>query len=97
MANRILGNVYLLDSGLQTLSFPTKASIRAIALYGADTTARLVLTLVSDTRDAVVALANPVHFPNTTGITFGGDTGWAVADTLRVLNLTAGTGYIYFC
>lgn len=94
MANRIVGNVYIIDSTLTNLSY-LFAKIRGVALYGTDSTSRLTITYVSSTADAIFALGNQINSPGTTGITFGGD-GFTVADTMRVLLLTAGTGFIYF-
>ena len=93
MANRIVGNIYILDSGLQTLNY-LNLKLMGVGFYGANTTAALVLTLASDTRDAIVAIG-----PNVIGagawsayVPLGGV---YVSDTIRVLNLTAGTGWLY--
>ena len=94
MTNRIRGNLVIIDSSAINLSLPTNVHIQAASFWGSDTTARLILVLASDTRDSVVALSNQTHFPGLSGIAFG-EGGWCVADTLRVLNLTAGTGYLY--
>ena len=94
MANRVVGNVLIVDSA--TINLPYfNMNVRGVALYGTDSTSRLNLTYVSSTLDTVFALGNQINSPGLSGMTFGGP-GFAVADTLRVLTLTAGTGYIYF-
>lgn len=94
MANRIRGNLVIIDSSAINLSLPTNVRIQAAALYGIDTTSRLIITLASSTLDSVIPLSNQTHFPGTSGMSFG-EGGWCVADTLRVMLLTAGTGYLY--
>ena len=93
MANRIAGNVLIVDSSLSNLPY-LNARVLAASFYGSDTTARLTITYVSSTLDSIIAFA-----PNVTG---GGPWsanqvlgGVQVADTMRVLLLTAGTGYLY--
>ena len=94
MANRIVGNVYIIDSATINLDY-LSARIRGVALYGTDSTSRLTLTYASSVSDSIVALGNQINSPGLSGISVGGD-GFAVADTMRVFTLTAGTGYIYF-
>ena len=95
MANRIVGNVIIVDSATINLPY-VNANIRGVALYGVDSTSRLNITYVSSTLDTIFALGNQINSPGLSGLTFGGD-GFQVADTMRVLTLTAGTGYIYLC
>lgn len=93
MANRIVGNIYIIDSGLQNLSY-INHKLLAVGFYGANSASTMTLTMVSSTLDAIVAFAN---------IT-AGSASWAdyaqlggvyVSDTIRVLNLVAGTGWLY--
>lgn len=94
MANRIRGNLVIIDSSAINLSLPTNCRIQAASFWGVDTTSRLIIVLASNTLDSVIPLSNQTHFPGLSGLSFG-QGGWCVADTLRVLNLTAGTGYLY--
>ena len=94
MANRIVGNVYILDTSADTLS-SINASISAIGLYGTNSNARLVLSFVSNTADTFIQLANPSANTLFVGITFG-NPGFRCSDQLRVQTLVAGTGYIYY-
>lgn len=95
MANRLVGSVYILDTTTANLSY-INGRISAIGFYGADTTARLTLTYVSSTLDSIVAFAPATlgSIPWDDHKSFG--PGFQMADTMRVLNLTAGTGWIYF-
>lgn len=95
MANRIVGNVYIIDSGLISLTWPSAAKIGAVAFWGVDSTSRLTVTLSSDTRDSIFALSNQANVPGLSGITFGYQ-GWSCPNQPYILNLVAGTGYIYF-
>jgi len=93
MANRIRGNVYILDSGSINLSWPNKANVTGFAFYATDTTSVINITLVTDSADSVFAAANPNNTPVLTGISFGKPVEFG--SQLRVHVLTAGTGYIY--
>ena len=95
MANRVVGNVIIVDSATINLPY-LAANIRGVALYGTDSTSRLNITYVSSTLDTIFALGNQINSPGLSGLTFGGN-GFLVTDTMRVLTLTAGTGYIYLC
>ncbi len=95
MANRIVGNIYILDTNTSNLAFPNTMKITNVALYGIDTTSRLILTYAATTTDVIFALANQSHFPGNVEIHMGGD-GFYVNEQLRVQSLVAGTGYIYF-
>lgn len=94
MANRIRGRVYIIDSATINLDY-IPMQITGIGFYGVDTTARLNLVLASDTRDSIVAFAPDVLGGNPWS-KFYPMGGWMVSDTLRVLTLIAGTGWIYF-
>ena len=89
MANRIVGNVYIIDSasGATALSFPKQGLIKNISFIASDTTGLLELALVT-TADVVVRLSN-----SKTELELG-DGVWF--EPFIVKTLTAGTGYIYF-
>ena len=93
MANRIRGRVYIIDSATINLDY-LPMPILGVGFYGIDTTARLVLTLASNTLDSIVAMAPDVLGANPWS-KFYPMGGWLISDTLRVLQVTAGTGYIY--
>ena len=94
MANRIRGNVYIIDSSGIALD-QIDMRISSICLFGNDTSARLILTHQATTTDSIIQLANPSHNPLMVGVSFGGN-GWDNDQQLRVQSLVAGTGYIYF-
>lgn len=93
MANRIAGNIYIIDSGLQNLSY-INHKVLAAGFYGVGTTATMTLVYASNTNDAIVAFA-----PNVTGAGNWDDYaqlgGVYISDTIRVLNLVSGTGWLY--
>ncbi len=95
MANRLVGNVYIIDSGTINLVWPTNAAVAGFTLYGTDSTSRMNITYASNISDSVVSLANPVNTPQLVGVSFGVN-GVHFDQQLRVNTLTAGTGYIYF-
>lgn len=94
MANRLVNGVYVLDTSASTLTWPSKARIVAVTLYGTDSTARLTLASSSNVANSVFALANPVNSPNLVGMTIPGGTDFPLP--LQIVSLIAGTGYIYF-
>lgn len=97
MANRIIsGNIILIDSGLNILPYVSNR-IAAVGFYGSDTTSRLVLTLNSNTTNAIVAFAPPVTGagPWSDHKAMSGKDGVYLNDTMYALNLTNGTGWVY--
>jgi hypothetical protein len=94
MANRIVNRVYIIESSTIALEWPAaEMKVSAIALWSTDTTGILQLSYVSNTSNIAVLLQNPENVPSTQIISFGQGQ-WFEA--LRVQNLTAGTGWIYF-
>ncbi len=97
MANRIVGNTYIIDtaSGNTALPWPSKAKIMAINLFSTDTSGRVEFT-ASDTTDVVIKIAHTGdHFVDNDGVTsiyLGGVT----FDEMKVPVLTAGTAWVYF-
>lgn len=105
MANRIVCNMYLIDSqtgaasALQpgSASWPTlKARVQVAALWAADTTGLWEMVYASDTSTSAWKLT-PETAPAPTGGTFTSLVLDGVEfEELRCKTLTAGTGYIYF-
>ena len=88
-----IGNLYILNVTTDNLSMPDSLKIQAIGFYGSDTTSKLVLTTVSNTNNAIVAFGPTVTAGPWSDHKFFG--GWYMTDTLRVLSLVNGTGWIY--
>ena len=97
MANRIVGNVYILDTGSANtqLPWPRDAKVASIAFWGA-TTSSVMTIAAGDTGNVLLTLNGPstVGAGGTTNVHFGGV---YFADSLTLPVLTAGTGWIYFC
>ena len=101
MANRIVGNIYIIDSqtGAASSLQPGSASwldnklVTAFAFLSADTTATFELVFASQTDATAVFLSNQSNIRNTTWSSFGDA---CYFRELRCKTLTAGTGYIYF-
>lgn len=93
MANRIIGNVYILDtsSGNVPLPLPSKARVSAVKFWSTDTTGLMRLS-AANTTDIVVELANSQDDDNTVGIYLGG----VEFTDLKLPTLTAGTAWVYF-
>lgn len=94
MANRIIGNTYILDtaSANVALPWPTNAKIAAVKLWSTDTTGIVELTAAS-TLDVLVKLVNSQDDDNTVGIYLGGVN---FSSDIKMPTLTAGTAWVYF-
>lgn len=101
MANRIVGNVYIIDSQSGALA-PLKsgdawpaadAYIHTVAFWSADTTGLFELVYAADSNNTAFLLANPNHFDATVDIHLGVPVRFS---ELRAKTVTAGTGFIYF-
>ena len=92
MANRIVGNVYILDTGSANTALPWNSGthIQSVAFWSTDTTGRMVLS-GADTTNHVVVLENPNDDETTVGIYLGG----VPFSEMKLPTLTAGTGWIY--
>ena len=99
MANRIVGNVVIIDSGMGNAFVLTSANqavnvselkVATIAFWSTDTTGNLVLSAV-DTTNQIIRLTNPNDDPTTVGAVLGG----VNFKDLKVPALTAGTAWIY--
>lgn len=97
MANRIVGNVYIIDVGSANVSLPIPKTYRinTIRAWFSDTSGKAVFTF-SDTGNVFCVLA-PNHAPVPSGgFTDQADLGGMNFDELKVPVLTAGTAWIYF-
>lgn len=93
MANRLVSNVYIIDSGQTTgLSWPNQAKIGAINFFATDTTGELQLVLTANTTNTVMRIRNNQNQPFALPQYLGGV--WM--DQLTPLVVTAGTCFIYF-
>ena len=96
MANRIVGNVIIVDSAmgnspvLSSSAQLHKFKLGSVAFWSSDTTGSLVLS-GTNTSNTYLRLGNSVNSPNTTGIVLDGVT----LHNLKVPVLTAGTAWIY--
>lgn len=93
MANRIVGNIVIVDSAMGNSSILTpnpKLKAATVAFWSPDTTGNLILTGIS-TADHVVRLTNPNNNPTTVGIVMPD----VYLEDIKVPTLTAGTAWIY--
>ena len=96
MANRIVENVYIVDSALNNVSLPWNqgARVEAIRAWFFDTTGLIRLT-GSDTTNAVcllIANAPAAGTGSVDSVYLGG----VRFDEMKVPTVTAGTAWIYF-
>lgn len=106
MANRVIGNVIIIDSAmgnafvLNSANMPvhiTKFHVNSIAFWSSDTTGRLVLSEI-DTTNHLVSMGwtgngTSIGFNGATQFTSFGDN--QMFENLKVPTLTAGTAWIY--
>ena len=95
MANRIRGNVIIIDSGTINLQFPgggEYAKVSSIVLWGLNTTGLLELSFQANSSDIIVKMQSPINDPNTTQIKFPTNHQF---EKIRVNTLTAGTAWMY--
>lgn len=93
MANQILGNIYILDTGSGNTSIPWNVGsrIQSVAFWSTDSTGLMELSM-ANTSQVIVKLANPNNADTTVGIYLGG----LSVTEMKLPVLTAGTGWIYF-
>lgn len=93
MANRIVGNVYIIDSANGNTAIPwlDGTKIATITFWSSDSTGKLQITGAS-TADVLFQVTNPVNVPNTVGAYLGGN---YFKDVVKILTLTAGTAWVY--
>ena len=92
MANRIVGNVYIIDTatGNDAIDFGGgKAHVETIWFKSTNTTSTIVFTGANTATDIVLPILTDVNVPNTKDHHCGID-----VDTLKVPTLTAATAYL---
>lgn len=95
MANRIVGNVIIVDSAMGNTFIlgngnnPT-LNVNSIAFWGSNSTGIVSFTGLS-TADVICSISSVLNFPNTQSIDLHGT---RLSD-VKVLTLTAGTAWIY--
>lgn len=94
MANRIVGNVYIIDSAQTLTGLPWSNAgynIQSAVFYGTDTSGEIVLADSADTRNTMIRIrsnqATPFSFP----IYLGG----CRFNQLTPIVVTAGTCFLY--
>lgn len=99
MANRIVGNVVIVDSAMGnalitasggTVQNLNDYKVATIAFWSSDTTGVCRFTL-ADTTNCVLQLTNPNNNPTTVGATIPG----VFFKDMKVPSITAGTAWIY--
>lgn len=94
MANRIRGNVVIIDTnGL--VNFPGSgrhAKVSSIAFWAADSTGALQMSFQDNSADTIISMASPVNLPNMTTLRFSQGT---YIDSLFVRTIIQGTGFLY--
>lgn len=96
MANRIVGNVYIIDTGSANVALPvpTPYKVMSVRAWFSDTSGKAVFCF-SDTGNVFCVLA-PNHAPVPSGgFTDEANLGGLNFDELKVPVLTAGTAWIY--
>jgi len=111
MANRLRGSIYIIDSDSTALrdissdGWPAAAHVQGIGFHMANSSADMILCFASDSNDTVIHLGYTVQGlisgtdKTTTEVNMAFqyiDLGGVRFQELRVRNLAAGTGYIYF-
>lgn len=93
MANRLVGNTYILDtsSGNTPIPWPAGAKVSTIAFWSSDSTG-MVRFCNGNTTNTLLELSNPNNAPATVGAYLGRH---YFTDTLTVPQLVAGTAWIY--
>lgn len=90
MANRIRGNVYIVDT---VGDLPEIAlSVQSVAFYSSDTTGELMVSCYSNTTDVVIHVRNNQSQPFTLPLYLGGI---ELDDRLTINRCTAGTAFFY--
>lgn len=106
MANRIVGNIYIIDSqqaATVPLAWPSNAKIATVAFWSGDTSGRLIMTMGGNSNNAVISMGHLVHGQAASGnlISITPATQWGsfspavYFDQLAVATLTAGTAWLY--
>lgn len=101
MANRVIGNVIIVDSAMgnsfvltsgATILNNNEVRATAFTFWSTDTTGIVAFSSGADTTNRVVLLTNPNNNPTTIGLVLNG----IPFNQLKVPVLTSGTAWIYF-
>ena len=104
MANRIVGNIYIIDSqqaATVPLAWPSNAKVAAAAFWSQSTAGELIMTMGGNSNNAVIKMGYLNQAVATTGLAVTQATQWAsfspgvYFDQLAVSTLTAGTAWLY--
>jgi len=92
MANRIVGNVYIIDTPLQALTDGLNLKIKSVAFYSTDTTGELQIGTVANTANVLVHIRSNQAQPFTLPLYLGGV---KLDNHLHINKVTAGTAWLY--
>lgn len=95
MANRIRGNVMIVDTGAEDLEFPADTNCifaNTISFWASDSTGLMEISLAAASNDIIVKMQSPVNQPNTTNMRFSEKQKFT---RLHCNSITAGTGFFY--
>jgi len=90
MANRIVGNVYIIDT-VGDLDGPDNLKINSIAFWSTDSTGALILCVKATSANELVKLNNNQNQAFTVPLHLGG----VYLKDVNVKTLTAGTAWLY--
>lgn len=94
MANRIVDNIYIIDSALNNVALPWNSGTRvaAVSFWSSDSSGAMTLAF-TDTSDTILRAVSPSNgnSAQTSHYYLGG----IPFSSMKVPVLTAGTGYIY--
>ena len=94
MANRIVGNVYIIDSGQTLTGLPWSNAgynIQSAVFYATDTTGEIVLAEAADTTNVLIRIRSNQNQPFTFPLYLGG----CRFERLTPILVTAGTCFLY--
>ena len=94
MANRLVNNTYIIDSGqtLTGLNWGEQRKVNAIHCAFNDTSGRIVFAFTSNTSNIFLTAASNSTTPYTLPYYFGGQ----YVDQITPILITAGTAFIHF-
>ena len=95
MANRLVGNTYIIDSGqtLTGLSWPGGGmKLHSVMFYATDTSGELKLAFTANTADLLVHVRSNQSQPFTLPYYFGG----CYVQQITPILVTAGTAFLHF-
>lgn len=97
MANRLVGNTWIIDAtgSLSTQPETKRSSLKIIGVgfYSIDSTATINIAMASNTTNILFPLATTATAKNFQLFNCGGD--YISSDELNAITVTAGTAYLY--